>query len=203
MSEDRPARDGSDTNRPTGEDRPEPTEPTEPTEPDADGQRRGSGTRPREVRARTHSPEQAGAGGESVTPVRRRLVYAEFGIWVGLLTAALAVVATVVGVAAGGLAAGGLGVAKTILFVLGFLLFGLGAIELRPPPAWKDEKRFSLAPSGESRVDRLVRRLPPLNGRAVPAGQRIGRGTKWFAAGLLVLVVSYAMEALLGAGVGA
>jgi len=146
--------------------------------------------------------QQDGAAPTDDEPVPRRLVYAEFGLWVGLLAAALTALATVVGVTAGGPTSGGLGVAKTLLFVLGFVLFGLGAIELRPPPAWKEERRFSLAPSGESRVDRLVRRLPPLNGQAVPSDQRVGRGAKWFTAGLLVLVVSYAMETVLGAGVG-
>jgi hypothetical protein len=143
-----------------------------------------------------------GGGGETVTPVSRYLVYAECVLWVGLLTAVLTVVATVVGVASGGLTSGGLGVAKTLLFALGFVLFGLGAIELRPSPVREGEQRFSLAPNGESRADRLVGRLPPLNGRTVPIDQRVGRGTKWFVAGLLVLAVSYAMETLLGAGVG-
>ncbi|PSQ38330.1 hypothetical protein BRD13_06565 [Halobacteriales archaeon SW_5_70_135] len=163
--------------------------------------------RPDERRPRSPADDRRRDSAEptetSVPPAPRRLVYAEFALWVGLLTATLAALATVVGVTAGGPTAGGLGVAKTLLFALGFVLFGLGAIELRPPPAWKEERRFSLAPSGESRVDRLVRRLPPLNGRAIPSDQRVGRGVKWFAAGLLVLVVSYAMETVLGAGVGA
>jgi hypothetical protein len=137
----------------------------------------------------------AGAGGE-VRREYRRLRYVEFGlavaVWTGVAMALSAAVAVGVG--------GGLATLKNLLFVPGMTMFGVGAIEMRPPAPYREEKRFSIAPDEPGRIRALVDALPPLRDRVLPDDQRVGPGPKLFCSGLLVLAISFTMEVVLGIG---
>ena len=94
---------------------------------------------------------------------------------------------------------------KYLLFVVGFLLFGIGSFAL-----WRNTRRRpTIWPSvdvGPNEVDELglERRLwefPGLRGEYLPPPERVSRPIKLFATGVLVLVVSYLMEAVFGVSV--
>jgi hypothetical protein len=97
------------------------------------------------------------------------------------------------------LGAGWVGV-KFALFFVGFFLFGLSALRLRPTPPWKDEDPAS-DDRDESRFQAVVQRLPPLGRYGLAPEERLPPPAKLFVASVLVLVTSFVMEA--GFGVAA
>lgn len=129
----------------------------------------------------------------------RRLRYVEFALWVGVVTALVVGVSTVVGFALGG----SLVRVKEVLFVVGFLLFGVSSLELRPKSPKRDEKQLApLSSDGENRLEERIQQLPPIDDAHVPYGARVSRGVKMFVVSLLVLAISFSMEAVFGVAVG-
>jgi hypothetical protein len=90
---------------------------------------------------------------------------------------------------------------KFWLFVFGIFGFGIGAIQLRPTPAWRDEPRFSIEPDGETAFQAAIQRVPPLRGHPLPPDQRLSVGARLFLGSLLTLATSFLMEVVFGVGV--
>ena len=94
---------------------------------------------------------------------------------------------------------------KYLLFVAGFLLFGIGSFALwrgtrRRPSIWPS---VNVGPDRTAELD-LERRLwdlPGLRGEYLPPPDRVSRPVKLFLTGVLVLAVSYVMEAVFGVSV--
>ncbi|WP_332897489.1 DUF7555 family protein [Haladaptatus sp. CMSO5] len=115
-------------------------------------------------------------------------------VYVGAVTLVLFSISALVSFGLGG---GWPGV-KNLLFVLGFLAFGVAAFQLRPSAPWKDESDTS---RDETPFERLTYRVPPLKGTTLPVNDRMRGSTKLFLASLLTLLVSLVME--FGLGIGA
>ncbi|MEF8841922.1 MAG: hypothetical protein V5A62_09905 [Haloarculaceae archaeon] len=107
-----------------------------------------------------------------------------------VLSLAVFLAATAVSFALGG----GWGGVKYLLFVLGFLAFGLGAFILRPTPPWRDEPLVQR--SGETPFERFVRRL--LGDYALAPDQQLPAAARVFVAGVVLLAVSFVMETVFG-----
>ena len=128
--------------------------------------------------------------------IRLRLL--EAGYWVLAVTAGhvggLGILAFVVG--------DGLLTLKYLLFVVGFLLFGVGSVVLwrgtrRRPSIWPSVGPSVDAPK-EVGFERRLWDLPGLRGGYLPPAERVSRPVKLFLTGLAVLAVSYTMEAVFG-----
>ncbi|MCD2203029.1 DUF7555 family protein [Halobacterium sp. KA-6] len=129
---------------------------------------------------------------------RRVLRLIEFVYWVLAASVVVLVVAGVLGFAAGN----SLVTVKYLLFVVGFLLFGIGAIGIRPAPAAPHkEKRFSPEGKSPSGFETWIQQLPPLNDHPLRFADRISRSWKLLVTSLIVLGVSLFLE--LGLGVTA
>lgn len=127
----------------------------------------------------------------------RLLRLADAVLYALVLTAALAAVSIVVSFPLGG---GWVGV-KLLLFVFGLLVFGVGSLQLRPAPPWREERRFSLETDEETRFQALVHRLPPLRWRDLPPEERWSVALRLVLAGLSTLGLSFLLEAVFGVGV--
>lgn len=115
---------------------------------------------------------------------------------------ALAAALTVVGAAVClPLSWGWVGV-KYWLFLVGFLLFGVGTFMLRPTAGWKDDEDGGLDPQSEdeSRFSRATRRALP-EGLAVRRDERWSAGARLFLGSLAVLFTSMLLEFVFGVGV--
>jgi hypothetical protein len=110
--------------------------------------------------------------------------------------AALVVLAAVVSVPIGW---GWVGV-KYALFFVGFFLFGLSTLQLRPTPPWKDEDE-TVDERAETGFQAAVQRLPPLGRYGLAPDERLPPPAKLFVASVLVLLTSFVMET--GFGVAA
>jgi hypothetical protein len=130
-----------------------------------------------------------------------RLRLLEAGYWVLAVTAGvvggLGVLAFVFG--------DGLLTLKYLLFVVGFLLFGIGSVVLwrgtrRRPSIWPAVGPDVDAPS-ELGFERRLWDLPGLRGEYLSPEDRISRPVKLFLTGLAVLAVSYVMETVFGVAV--
>lgn len=135
-----------------------------------------------------------------MTPSRLR--YVEFALWVGTVSAAVTFALSVPAFLFGE----GLLTLKYALFVVGFLLFGVGSFAIQPTPRGRDpvSRLFSLSVDGEAEFgfERRLWALPPLDGAWLPPGDRVSRDVKLFVTSLLVLGISLALEVGLGVGVG-
>lgn len=79
-----------------------------------------------------------------------------------------------------------------VLFLLGFLTMGLGALKLRPPPAWKDDPRLGISDSRrDTPLQRAVQRLPPLAGREIESEDRFSDGAKLLIASAVMFVTLF------------
>jgi hypothetical protein len=92
---------------------------------------------------------------------------------------------------------------KYLLFVVGFLLFGIGSFALwrktrRRPTIWPS---VDVGPVDELGLERRLWELPGLRGEYLPPADRVSRPVKLFVTGLVVLAVSYLMEAVFGVSV--
>ncbi|WP_254663015.1 hypothetical protein [Haladaptatus sp. W1] len=109
---------------------------------------------------------------------------------------------------------GGLLGTKYFLFLVGFVLFGYGAFQLRPSRAWNVDKSsdeieiFRIKNTGdvigsreETRFQSTVQRLPPLSWYSIPPEERFSSGAKLFLASIAILLTSFLMEAVFGVGV--
>lgn len=128
---------------------------------------------------------------------RTVLRYVEFVFWVLAAAGFVVVVALVLGFAAGE----GLLGTKYVLFVVGFLLFGLGSLGIQPTPPHRDEPRLDLDGEYENRLEAAIQDVPPLRDESLPYDARIARGPKLFVASLLVLGVSALLEFGFGVGI--
>lgn len=91
---------------------------------------------------------------------------------------------------------------KWLLFLVGTLLMGAGAVKLRPAPAWREEPRRAFANGyTEDGVGGVVNRLPPVAWLGLAPGERCSDGGRLFWAGVLAWVVSIGLEAVFGVGV--
>lgn len=110
--------------------------------------------------------------------------------------AVLVALAAVVSVPLG---AGWVGV-KYVLFFVGFFLFGLSALQLRPTPPWKDEDETT-DERAETRFQAAVQRLPPLPRYGLAPDERLPPPAKLFVTSVLVLLTSFVMETGFGIAV--
>ncbi|MFB6141298.1 MAG: hypothetical protein ABEJ26_12800 [Halosimplex sp.] len=124
----------------------------------------------------------------------RALLLAEFLLWVLVVGALVSVAAAAVGLVLGGT----LVTAKIAVFVAGVLMFGIGSFAIQPTPPQRDEKRVSIEGTHQTGLEARIQEIPPLRDEDIPFDQRVGRGKKVFAASLVVLGVSLAMEFGLG-----
>ena len=122
-----------------------------------------------------------------------RLRVVEFVVWVAVVAASIVALAVGVGFATGS----GLLGAKYALFVVGFLLFGVGSLALQPDEPTGEDRWVSFDDE-ETRVDEVVQLVPPLDDEYLPADERVGYDVKLFALSLVVLGVSALMEFGLG-----
>jgi hypothetical protein len=112
-------------------------------------------------------------------------------VWVATLVAVSAVVSFPLG-------GGWVGV-KYVLFFVGFFLFGLSALRLRPTPPWKrDDSEMTSGEREETRFQAFVQRLPPLGRYGLAPDERLSAATKLFIVSVLSLVLSYLLETVFG-----
>ncbi|PSP74048.1 hypothetical protein BRC86_07290 [Halobacteriales archaeon QS_3_64_16] len=109
----------------------------------------------------------------------------------GLLTLAASVLSVGFG--------GGLVGVKYLLFLVGFALFAIGAIGMRPTPAWKNgDPTGIVGPDEETRFQGTLHRLPPLRRYDLAPAERLSAGAKLFITSLLVLGTSFFLETVFG-----
>lgn len=118
------------------------------------------------------------------------LRYVELAFWVIAVALIIVAVAVLLGFATGD----GLLGAKYVLFVVGFLLFGLGSLGIQPTPPNKEGRRLSLEADEENRLEAAIQELPPLREDHLPFDRRVDRGVKIFLTSLVVLGVSAILE---------
>ena len=126
----------------------------------------------------------------------------EFVLWVGSTSAVtvgvLAVVAFIFGE--------GLLTLKYLLFVVGFIYFGVGTFGMRASlkrrPDEIERTRRYLASTEEWDLEARLQDVPPLRWNHLPFDDRVSRNVKLFATGVVVLAISFAMEVVLGVQVG-
>ena len=142
---------------------------------------------------RSGTPEQFGTNASDRPRQLLDLVAYVLGVLVALFV--------VLGVVSAFLGMGLIGV-KYGLFLVGTLMLGLGSLKLRPVRMDKDPREALLpANSGEETpLQAAVQRALPAQYR-LAYGDRLSDGTKLFVASLVVLAVSFAMEAVFGIAV--
>lgn len=102
---------------------------------------------------------------------------------------------------------------KFFLFLVGFLLFGYGALQLRPARPWDVQKSDGdieivrndgmgevIGSREETRFQSAVQRIPPLPQYSIPPEERLSPGAKLFIASLVVLLTSFLMEVVFSVG---
>ncbi len=89
---------------------------------------------------------------------------------------------------------------KYLLFVIGFLLFGAGALMIRPQAAWKDDDDDNTLVSSdeETRFQAAVQSIPPLRRYELEPDDRFSTVTRVFVCSLFVLGTSLVMEVVFG-----
>lgn len=123
-------------------------------------------------------------------PGETALRFVELVFWVIVVTGVIVAVALGLGFAAGE----GLLGAKYVLFVVGFLLFGLGSLGIQPTSPNEEKRRLSLDSDEENRLEAAIQEVPPLRDERLPFDRRIDRGVKIFVTSLVVLAVSAILE---------
>ena len=118
------------------------------------------------------------------------LRFVDLVLWVVVVSAALVGVLGALAFAFGD----GLLTLKYALFVVGFLLFGLGSIALQPKRPHRDRKLISVDRDDEYGFEERIHELPPLRGHRLPLDARVSRNAKVFVVSLVVLAVSFGLE---------
>lgn len=119
----------------------------------------------------------------------------ELVLWVVAVAGAIVSGAVALGLAM----EGGLTIAKRILFVVGFLLFGVSSFLLRPkPPTEEDDSAIDADDPDETRIEGYIQQVPPLRDNPIPADQRVNRNVKLFLVSIAILAASFLMETALG-----
>ncbi|CCQ33944.1 hypothetical protein HLRTI_002259 [Halorhabdus tiamatea SARL4B] len=128
--------------------------------------------------------------------------YVEFALWVGSVATAIVVVLAIPSLIVGN----GLVTLKYALFVVGFLLFGVGSFAIQPTPRGRGpvSRLFSMSLDGGKAFgfEQRIQELPPLDGRNLPFEDRVSRNVKVFVTSLIVLGVSILLEVGLGVTAG-
>jgi hypothetical protein len=95
---------------------------------------------------------------------------------------------------------GTLSLVKWALFLAGFPVLTAGCWKLRPSARWQDRKsRLEIENTrGEGKFQKVVDNIPPLRGHQLRNDNRTSDGFKLALTGLLMLIISYLLEALLG-----
>jgi hypothetical protein len=119
----------------------------------------------------------------------------ELVVWVVAVAGAIVSGAVALGLAM----EGGLSIAKRILFVVGFLLFGVSSFLLRPkPPTEEEDGVLDVDEPDETRIEEYIQQVPPLRDNPIPADQRVNRNVKLFLVSIAILAASFLMETALG-----
>lgn len=97
---------------------------------------------------------------------------------------------------------------KYILFIVGFVLFGIGTLKLRPTAAWRKgdgNREKALLQTGrdsdhesESWLQARIQRVPPLDRYGLRPNERLSDGAKLFLASVLILLLSFVLESVFG-----
>ena len=121
----------------------------------------------------------------------------EFAVWVGAASAGVIAACAVAAYVFGD----GPITLKYALFVVGFVLFGLGGLAIQPKSKRRDRERVTFETGAAWDVEDRLMRLPPLRGRTIPFEERVSRDVKVFATSLVVLAVSLLLEFVAGVSV--
>lgn len=128
--------------------------------------------------------------------------YVEFALWVGSVATGIVAVLSMPSLVLGD----GLVTLKYALFVVGFLLFGIGSFAIQPTPHGRGpvSRLFSMSLDGGQAFgfEQRIQEFPPLDGRNLPFEERVSRNVKVFVTSLLVLGVSIVLEVGLGVTAG-
>lgn len=84
------------------------------------------------------------------------------------------------------------------LFLVGWLVFGYGALQLRPRAAWKDDEGGTATPRSETRFQALVQSLPPARFLPLAPGERLSTAARIFVGSVLMLATSFVMGQVFG-----
>lgn len=87
---------------------------------------------------------------------------------------------------------------KLLLFIAGFLQIAIGVAQLWPTDISDVERPHERTPDDVSGVQAVVNRVAPFEQLGLPPDERFEPGVRQFVAGLLLLGVSYSMEAVFG-----
>ncbi|WP_135667424.1 DUF7555 family protein [Halorhabdus rudnickae] len=133
---------------------------------------------------------------------RNALRYVEFFYWVGVVSGSVLLVLAVPAFLVGD----GLLSLKYALFVVGFILFGVGSFAIQPSPRGRGPitRLFSFSVAGDSAFgfEQRLQELPPLEGSHLPIEYRVNRNVKLFVTSLVLLAISAVLEVWLGVTVG-
>lgn len=121
----------------------------------------------------------------------------DFVLWVTVVTGVIVGIFTLFSLISGGLLT-----LKYILFVVGFLLFGVASIGLQPKRPHRDEKIFTTDSNSEYGFEEGIQKLPPLQRDRLPIEDRVSRDKKLFVTSLVILGISYFLEVGLNITVG-
>lgn len=121
----------------------------------------------------------------------------EFAVWVGVASITV-VAACVVGAYALG---DGAITLKYVLFVVGFILFGLGGLGIQPKSKRRDRQRVTFETERAWDIEDRLAQLSSLRNQTVPFEDRVSRDTKLLATSLVVLGVSLSLELVADVGV--
>lgn len=138
---------------------------------------------------------------------KRLLRAADFTLWVVTVSAAVVAVGAVLSFALGD----GLLTLKYLLFVVGFLMFGVGSIGIQPRSMRRRAKERAGEDTGRPTLGSLstddgseygfeerLHTLPPLRDEWLPPDDRVSRDWKLFVTSLVVLAVSLWLEVGVG-----
>jgi hypothetical protein len=133
-----------------------------------------------------------------VTRATLGLKLADALLYGAVLTALWAVIFLPVSLLLGGDLVG----VKWGLFMVGILTLGVGSFKLRPGKQWREDEDGLISDSrGDSNVQRVVDRLPPLRDAPLRDDQRFSDGAKLLLGALCMLAASFLLETALGVGV--
>lgn len=145
-------------------------------------------------------------------PASNRLRFVEFVYWIGAVTIIVTAVGFVLSVLGGDV----LVRLKYYLFVVGFLMFGLGSFAIQPKSPRLQMREadgespgrfrmpvaklfaFNLDNESELWFEERLQTLPPLRDRPLALGERVSRNTKLFVTSLAVLGLSFVLETVVG-----
>lgn len=118
----------------------------------------------------------------------------DFTLWVATIASGiiggLAVISFIIG--------DGMITLKYSLFIVGFLLFGVGSFGLQPKRPHRDEKLVTVDSDSEYGFEERIQEIPPLDARDLPLENRVSRNVKIFFVSIILLAVSYMLEVEFG-----